>query len=143
MNDFRNTFKRFFYKIQDFFPTRLPNGLTHFNDWCDRLLFTYFPPEVSPPSEDSFRFSIAAMVMHLDAGSAKKSNRFFGKAIQKGAANEVASYVMQTLKAKREALILKQNEDFIAKVSAERAAKSAEAPATKAEANNGHPIQEF
>jgi len=106
----KDTFKRLFYKIQDFFPTSLPVGLTQFNDWCDRLLFTYFPPGASAPTQESFRFSVAAMVLHLDSQSNKITNRFFGKAIQKGAANEVASYVMQFLKEQRDAAIRAQNE---------------------------------
>lgn len=130
---------RLFYKLCDFFPTSLPVGLTAYNNWCDRLLWTYFPENVAPPSEDSFRFSVAAMVMHLDAQKCKVPNRFFGKAIQKGAANEVASYVMQSLKAKRDAMIQAEQE-----AHAKRAlTNSAEATATSpAEAPRGHPIQE-
>lgn len=123
MSDFYFSLKRFFYKIQDFFPTRLPVGLTSYNNWCDRLLFTYFPPGIAPPSEDSFRFSVAAMILHLDSQSYYKPNRFFGKAIQKGAANEVASFVMQDLKAKREALIKAQQEEFV-KASQEKLAEA-------------------
>lgn len=110
-----NFVKRWFYVFTDFFPTKLPVGLTAFNNWSDRLLFTYFPPSVTPPETDSFRFSIAAMVMHLDSQSYRKSNRFFGKAIRKGASNEVASFVMHDLKDKREALIKTQQADALRK----------------------------
>jgi hypothetical protein len=108
--------RRFFYKIQDFFPTRLPVGLTSFNNWCDRLLFTYFPAssETLPPGEDSFRFSIAAMILHMDSQKSKVPNRYFGKAIVKGASNEVASFVMRDLKERRDALIEQQRAEATA-----------------------------
>lgn len=105
MNWLPDSIKRFIYKIQGLLPTTLPVGVTAFNNWCDKLLFTYFPPNAVPPTEESFRFSIAAMILHLDHQKARVPNRFFGKAIQKGAANEVASFVMRDLKAKRDALI--------------------------------------
>lgn len=103
-------FRRLFYILVDFFPSRLPVGLTAFYAWTDRLKFTYFPSGAAPPDDASFQFSISAMIMHLDSQSAKKPNRFFGKAIYKGAANEVASFVMHDLKAKRDAQI-KADED--------------------------------
>ncbi len=110
---FFNNLKRYYYQALGFFPTRLPVGLTAFNEWCERLRFTYFPLNASPPDEASFRFSIAAMVMHLDSQSDRKPNRFFGKAIYKGAANEVASYTMHDLKAKRDALIAAQEAEIL------------------------------
>lgn len=97
--------RRAYYLVVDFFPTSLPVGLTAFEKWTDRLLFTYFPPTMVPPDEASFRFSVAAMILHLDAGKSRVPNRYFGKHIRKGASNEVASYVMRDLKAKRDALI--------------------------------------
>lgn len=120
--------RRWFYILIDFRATPIPVGLTQFNEWADRLLFTYFPPGITPPAEDSFRFSLAAMVLHLDSQADKKPNRFFGKAIYKGAANEVASYVMHELKAKRDALIAQQEAEILRQ-------KLAETPTqTKAEA---------
>lgn len=123
-----SAFIRRWYKFQDFFPTQLPVGLSDFNNWCDRLLFTYFPTEASPPSQDSFRFAIAAMVMHLDSQKSKVDNRFFGKAIVKGASNEVASFVMHDLKEKREALIKAQQEALKASQQAEVSALIAGTP---------------
>lgn len=94
--------KRFWYQIQDFFPTRLPVGLTAFDKWVTRLYFTYFPADSQPPTVESQRFSIAALILHLGFREFKKPNRFFGAAIRKGAASEVASYVMNDLKQKQE-----------------------------------------
>ena len=119
---------RGYYKAEDFFPTALPTGLTTFNEWCDRLFFTYFPPGVSAPDEASFRFSLAGMILHLDHTKAKVPNRFFGKAIHKGAANEVASYVMRDLKEKRDALIEAQQQALKLKAQAEATAPTAVAP---------------
>lgn len=107
---FVSRIKRYVYIMLDLFPSRLPVGLTAFNAWADRLKFTYFPEGAVPPDDASFKFSVAAMIMHLDSQSAKVRNRFFGRAIYKGAANEVASYVMHDLKAKRDAQI-KAEED--------------------------------
>lgn len=136
MNTVFATLKRFYYKIQDFKASPLPVGLTEFNDWCDRLLFTYFPKNAQPPLEDSFRFSVAAMVLHLDSQSAKVSNRFFGKAIVKGAANEVASFVMQDLKAKRDALIKQQEAEHLRR-ALESTPTQTEAEATAPQAQDG------
>lgn len=120
-----NKIKRYFYIMTDFRATRLPVGLTAFNNWCDRLLFTYFPEDVTPPLEDSFRFSVASMVLHLEMDQNKIPNRYFGKAIQKGAANEVASFVMRDRKAKRDALIAAQQAALESKAKAEVTADTA------------------
>lgn len=113
MNRTLTKLKRYYYQAVDFFPTSLPVGLTAFKAWTDRLKFTYFPPGITPPDDASFQFSIASMILHLDPQASRKTNRFFGKAIYKGAANEVASYVMHDLKAKREVLIAAQEAEAL------------------------------
>ncbi len=101
MNRFFTSAKRYWYLFQDFFPTALPVGLTAYDKWVERLYFTYFPKGSLPPSEASQRFSVAALILHLGFREFKKPNRYFGAAIRKGAASEVASYVMNDLKQKQ------------------------------------------
>lgn len=137
MNQYFQSVKRFWYQFQDFFPTRLPVGLTAFNKWCDRLYFTYFPTGEQAPTEATQRFSIAAMVLHLDFTSFRKPNRFFGKAIRKGASNEVASYVMQDLKRKQEEAVTAARAADVLRKQLEATSTQTEADATAPQVAQG------
>ena len=89
--------KTVFQKVKDFFPTRLPIGMTEFKTWSDTLVSTY-----NFPDNDSIRFSLASMILHLGSTSAYKANRFFVLSMKKAMANQIAAAVMQELKTRQE-----------------------------------------
>ncbi len=90
--------KRYFRLLNAYLPTKLPQGLTAFNEWADDIIDLY-----GFPNNDSMRFAVAATVVHLREGRAYVSKRYFGLILMKGAATQVAGQVMQDLKAKQRA----------------------------------------
>ena len=92
--------KKLWARTRALFPSKLPVGLTEFNTWSDSIIELY-----NAPNNDSVKFSLAVMVLHLPPTTAYKSKEYFGRSLTKGAANEVASYVMQDLKTKQQEAI--------------------------------------
>lgn len=90
--------KRKLKQLAAFWPTNLPIGVSDFETWASDIIFTY-----NLPDNDSFRFSLATMIQHCDRVDAKKSKRYFGLCALKGAANQVAGYIMNELKLKQQA----------------------------------------
>jgi hypothetical protein len=91
-------FKHFFNWVRSFVPEALPIGRDEFNAWATRIF------ELSDvPDNDSTRFALAVMIMHLTATDAKKAIHYFVKTLHKGAANEVANAILVELKAKQQA----------------------------------------
>lgn len=117
MNRYFTKAKQFFNKILGFFPSNLPHGMTEFDKWSNDLIFTY-----DLPNNDSIKFALATMILHLEPTECDKPKRYFGRAVQKGMAAQVAHGVMQTLKDKQKA--------------EEEAAKAAAASAKQLEAGN-------
>lgn len=80
-------------KVRDFFPSPLPQGLTEFNTWSASLIDTY-----DFPDNDSIRFALSTMIMHLDATAAYKPKRYFALTVKTGMAKQVAAQVFQDIK---------------------------------------------
>jgi hypothetical protein len=85
-------------KLSFYFKTPLPIGMAEFDEWADSILNTY-----GYPNNDSTRFALAAMIMHLGQTEGYKPKRFFVLCLRKGAASQVAGATIQNLKAKQEA----------------------------------------
>lgn len=114
MRDFFNKIKLKLAKARQYVPTRLPIGLTDFHLWADDIIVVN-----GLPSNDSVRFALATMVLHLEAvskielnflffkiqifTSAYKSKQFFAQGLLKSAANQVAAGHMHDLKEKQKA----------------------------------------
>lgn len=94
------TIKQWFNKVVGVFPTALPRGMTEWEQWVSSVISTY-----DLPDNDSFRFSLAVMVLHLDSTSDVKPKYYFAKAIRKAMSNQVVSQVIQDAKAKQEAAV--------------------------------------
>lgn len=109
--------KTFFAKLLDFIPTKLPIGMTAAEAWASSILKRY-----GFPDNDSMRWALAVKVLHLGETDAYKAKRYFFLAMHKSAANQVASQIMQDLKAKQAAAIA-------AEAAAQAATTSAEATA--------------
>lgn len=97
-------------RLLSYCPTPLPVGLTEFNTWADSII------ELGGQyaDQDSLRFAIASMVIHLPAGTGGISKNHFVKGLRKSAANQVASQVFQDIKAKQQALLEKQQAEATA-----------------------------
>lgn len=80
-----------------YLPTPLPTGMTEFKDWQDEILSLS-----KVPDNDSTRFASAVMILHLDATTDRKAKRYFIKALNKSAANEIANSVAMDLKKKQQ-----------------------------------------
>lgn len=89
----KNWFLRFKYRI---FPDPLPMGMADFDVWADSILDTY-----GFPNNDSTKFSLAVMVLHLDAKVAWRTKHYFATCLHKGASNQVCAQIMQDLKNKQ------------------------------------------
>lgn len=90
--------RTYIQKLLDFVPTRLPNGVTEFETWCQSLIDTY-----GFPDNDSVRFMFAAMIMHLGQTDAYKPKRFFALSGYAAASKEIAKDRMITIKEAHEA----------------------------------------
>jgi hypothetical protein len=105
--------KRLLAQLLAFIPRALPFGLTEFETWSARIIFTY-----DLPDNDSTRWALATMIQHCGATEATKPDRYFGRCARKGGANQVSAYIMQSLKQK-------QKDEEAARLAAE-AAKAAD-----------------
>jgi len=91
-------FKRFFKRVEGFIPTRLPVGLSEYERWTASIIDTY-----GFPANDSIRFSLSVMILHMGSTEAYKPKRYFALSLHKAMANQVVSQVINELKAKQEA----------------------------------------
>lgn len=90
--------KNFFQKLLDRVPTRLPNGMTEFETWSKSIIDTY-----GFPDNDSVRFMLAAMIMHLGQTDAYKPKRYFALSGLAAASKEIAHARMVQLKDAQDA----------------------------------------
>jgi hypothetical protein len=93
----KNKLKKAVSRFRALFPSRLPQGVTEFETWSDSIIELY-----GAPNNDSVKFSIAVMVLHLPSTTAYKSKEFFGRSLYKAMSNQVVSQVIQDLKTKQE-----------------------------------------
>jgi hypothetical protein len=85
-------------RIRALFPSPLPKGMVEFDTWAAEIIDIY-----GVPNNDSFRFSLAVQVMHLDATTAYKSKEFFGRSLYKAMSNQICANIIQELKEKQKA----------------------------------------
>jgi hypothetical protein len=103
--------------IRGLFPQRVPQGLTEFSSLIDALISTYNPPM----ERRSVEFTVATLLQRLNPTQAYVSQFFYYRSLTRGAAAQVAFYVMDDIKNKQKA-------EHDAAIAAE-AAKLAEASA--------------
>lgn len=100
----------FWEYIKSLYPTQLPVGMTEFQEWSNSIL------KLSKvPDNDSTRFAIAVMILHLNANEDRKPKRYFVKCLNKSAANECGNAI---------AMILKEKQKQAAQVEAQRLAEA-------------------
>lgn len=123
-------FKKVFKKALAWAPTKLPIGVEEFNAWAQDILATY-----DFPDNDSTRWALGAMIMHLGQTDACKPKRFFGLALHAAAAKQVAGGVFQDIKNK-------QLEAQKAAAEASKPQAEATAPTKAAASANVIPLQQ-
>lgn len=90
--------KRLAKLLLAFIPTRLPIGMSEFDNWSNDII------ELSGlPDNDSVRFALASAIMHGKSDGAYVSKFYFVKLMLKGAANQIAHAKFQALKQEQEA----------------------------------------
>jgi hypothetical protein len=102
-------------QIVGLFPSALPNGVAAFDVWAKDIMDTY---DLPTKDEDSVKFTLATIIMHLGPQVAYKPKVYFVLTLKAGAAKQVASQVFTDIKTK---------------------AKEAELAAQKAANDNGQP----
>lgn len=85
---------RVLLQLKSYFPTKLPVGLTAFNQWSEDIITLSGPMA----DKDSMRFAIASILIHADSGIGALPMQYFVKRLRKSAANQVASQVFQEIK---------------------------------------------
>jgi len=89
--------KRNYALLRAFFPTKLPQGMSEFNDFAASIIDLYnFPKD-----NDGFINMIATMIQHFDRDVCSVPKYKFARLMRKAVSNEVAFYVIQDLKLKK------------------------------------------
>lgn len=88
--------KTFFRKLFSRFPSKLPIGMTAFDTWSQSIIDTF-----SLPNNDSTRFALATMILHVPAEGFYKPKAYFARLVLKSMSNQIAGGVMQDLKNKQ------------------------------------------
>ncbi len=122
-----NYLKKLARRVRALFPSALPQGRAEFTVWSNSIIEIY-----EMPDNDSVRFALATMIMHLPPTKCFIAKEYFGRSLHKSASNQVAHAMLQELKEKQQA-------EF--KAAQERAAleaniKSAEVTALSAVASS-------
>lgn len=123
MAEYTNKLVIFWRKLLYLLPTRLPVGMTEFDEWAKSILTTY-----GWPDNDSFRFTLAAMVINLGQTVKRKPKAFFGAAIHSAASKQIAGEVFRELKEKQMAEAKKAAEAAKAEVTPPKLVASNEQP---------------
>lgn len=103
--------KNVLIKLSFYLPHKLPTGMIEFNVWADSIISAY-----GLPDNDSTKFALATMILHLESTAAYKPKRYFALTTLKSMSNQIAAGVMQDLKAKQ-AERVKQEEEEAKKAS--------------------------
>lgn len=84
--------------VSSYFSSPLPVGIAEFNEWSDSILSMS-----KVPDNDSTRFAVAVMILHLDPDVDAVPKREMVRRLNKSAANEVANAIATNLKEKQKA----------------------------------------
>lgn len=112
-----NAAKRLGRQALGLIPSRLPVGVTEFEEWAQSIQDTYTLPT---SDRDSIRFTLATIIMHLGQQSAYKPKLYFALTMHAAAAKQVAGSVFYDIKQRQ-----KEEQEKAAKAEAEKASASA------------------
>jgi len=103
LNSILNSIRNLALKLRALFPSAMPIGLAEHKAWADSIISLY-----DFPDNDSVRFALATMVLHLGPTAAYRSKFYFSIMLKAGAAKQVASAVFQEIKIKQQAEVTAQ-----------------------------------
>lgn len=126
MRSFLNKIVRTYNQIKGLLSAPLPQGMTEFDAWIDRLMSTYTLPT---SKRDDVLFVVGTAIMHLDPTTFCKPPYYFVKLIRATGAKQIAGAAFQGVKQRQQAAQ--------AAAQAEALAKSAEVTAIHAVASSG------
>lgn len=82
-------------------PRPLPQGMTEFHEWGDRIISGAL---VKGAKTEDQKFALASMIMHLGPTESHKPDAYFVHALRKGASNQIAhAYIMECKQAQKAA----------------------------------------
>lgn len=103
--------KRLARQVLALFPTRLPVGVTAFNEWADSFLETY---TLATQDHDSIHYILATEILRLNPTDyARKSKFHFYLIIQTAAAKQVAGNAFQEIKNRQKELQEKATKEAV------------------------------
>lgn len=79
----------------------LPMGVSEFHEWSERII----SGAMVPASEPSLKFALAEMIMHLKPTQDFCDDAYFIHCLRKGAVNQVAYAMMETIRNERKAAL--------------------------------------
>jgi len=85
-------------QVAGFFPAKLPTGMTEFHEWTARFIKTYNLPT---QNEDSIKFTLASIFMHLGPSDSHKPMYYFYKTLSAAASKQIAHAVFGDIKQKQ------------------------------------------
>lgn len=88
-------------------PRPLPLGRKEFEEWSDRII----SGALLTATPESQKFALAEMIMHIKPTDDHVADSFFIKSLRKSAANQIAYAVMEELREKTKARLLKEEQD--------------------------------
>lgn len=106
MSLIKNKLVKYLNQVLGLFPSPLPVGMTAFQSWMNSIIQSY-----DIPDNDSSRFALATMILHLSSTTSSKPKIHFARSMRKAMANQVAAAVMQDLKDKQAAAAAKAQEE--------------------------------
>lgn len=80
-------------------PRPLPMGRKEFEEWSERIISGALVP---CKDEDTLKFALCSMLMHLGPHESHKPDAHFIHALRKGAVNEVAAGIMKEIKERKQ-----------------------------------------
>lgn len=96
-----NKAKKLWRQALGLIPTKLPTGMTEFNEWADDILNNYDLPTTDA---DSVKFTLSTIIMHLGPHVDRKPKLFFVKTLRAAAAKQVAGAVFTDIKLRQKEL---------------------------------------
>lgn len=87
--------KTLLLRLRALFPSRLPTGVSAFNDWAESFYEIY---EMPTTHRESVKFVLASTIMHLGPTAIYKSKFYFYLVLSTGAAKQVAGSIFYDIK---------------------------------------------
>lgn len=105
--------KKLVEKLLSFVPTPLPHGMDEFTEWSRSIISLSRAPD-----NESTRFAVAVMILHMDAGEDRKPKHWFVKKLNKAATNELANAIAMDIKKKQQERVAQEAKDQAAEAQA-------------------------